>query len=324
MKYWKRVFQLMALLLAASFLLVACERPVPGSSDVADDTSVDTSGEVVDTQDDTTGVAAPETVEAATETPVAAETPEESTDTITPRVEEEAATPTEEVATEGEKATTEPETAEATAEADDTGTKTVDATTTAEATPEPTADTSDTKGDTAAAETAVSVPATHTVAPGENLYRIGLQYNISWATLAEYNNLGNANRLIVGQVLNIPGGTEATSEATPSPSTETTYTVQPGDNLFLIGLTYGVNWVQIAEANGLVNPNQILVGQVLKIPVDTPGPAPRFTHQVQAGETLFLIALRYGVLWPVIAEANDIASPYVIYEGQTLVIPGSQ
>lgn len=324
MKFKKRLFQLMALLLAATLLLAACERPVPGSSDVADDTSGDTSGGAAATQDETSGVAAPETVEEATEAPDAVETAEESSDTTTPRVEEEASPPTGEAATEGEKATPEPEAAEATAETGDAGGTAEEASTTEESTPETAADTSGAKEDSTAAETAASLPATHTVAPGETLYRIGLQYNISWSTLAEYNNLGNANQLIVGQVLNIPGGTEATVEATPSPATETTYTVQPGDNLFLISLTYGVSWVQIAEANGLVNPNQVLVGQVLKIPVDTPGPAPRFTHQVQAGETLFLIALRYGVLWPVIAEANDITSPYVIYEGQTLVIPGSQ
>jgi LysM repeat protein len=324
MKYWKRFFHLMALLLAASFLLAACERPVPGSSDVPDDTTADTSGETADTPDETADAAAPETVETATDTPATVETAEESSDTTTPRVDAEAPPPTEEAAGEESKPTAETETAEATAETGDAVGEEEDAAATVEAAPETSGETSDTKGDSAAAETVAAVPATHTVAPGENLYRIGLQYNISWATLAEYNNLGNANRLIVGQVLNIPGETAAEVEATPSPFTETTYAVQPGDNLFLIGLKYGINWIQIAEANGLVNPNQITVGQVLKIPVNAPGPAPQFTHQVKAGETLFLIALRYGVLWPVIAEANDIDSPYVIYEGQTLVIPGSQ
>ena len=99
--------------------------------------------------------------------------------------------------------------------------------------------------------------------------------------------------------------------------------VQPGDNLFRIGLKFGSSWVQIAEANGLVNPNLITVGDELKIPVDAPGPAPAFSHVVKQGETLFLISLQYGVAWPTIAEANGLTSPYVIYVGQTLEIPGS-
>jgi LysM repeat protein len=146
--------------------------------------------------------------------------------------------------------------------------------------------------------------------------------------------LTNANRITVGQVLALPatnapgtGGqpipTPGTGQQpTPSPQTETTYTVRPNDNLFRIGLAYGIGWVQIAEANGLISPSQIYVGQVLKIPVNRPGPMPEFTHQVRAGESLLRIALLYGIPWTTIAEANNLTSPYVIYPGQTLVIPG--
>ncbi|WP_420641572.1 LysM peptidoglycan-binding domain-containing protein [Candidatus Leptofilum sp.] len=171
-----------------------------------------------------------------------------------------------------------------------------------------------------------TIPATHTVAAGENLYRIGLKYGISWVAIANENNLANPNVLTVGQVLKLPGASEPDPGPTPTPSpqTETTYIVQPGDNLFRIGLKFGISWVQIAEANGLVNPNLIKAGDELKIPVDAPGPAPAFSHVVKQGETLFLISLQYGVAWPTIAEANDLTSPYVIYVGQTLEIPGSQ
>lgn len=173
-------------------------------------------------------------------------------------------------------------------------------------------------------QTTAPLPATHTVAAGENLYRIGLRYGISWATLAQYNGLTNANQIYVGQVLRIPGGGQpSTPVASPTPSGEVTHVVKAGENLFRIGLIYDVNWRLIAEANGIVNPNQIFVGQTLKIPTNAPpGPAPQFTHVVQPGETLFLISLRYGVSWPAIAQANNITSPYVIYVGQTLVIPG--
>lgn len=177
---------------------------------------------------------------------------------------------------------------------------------------------------TAAAATQATVPQTHTVAPGENLYRIGLRYGLSWAAIAQANGLTDANRITVGQVLTIPtGATPGTGgQPTPSPQTETTHTVRPGDNLFRIGLAYGVGWIQVAEANGLVSPGQIVVGQVLKIPVNRPGPMPEFTHQVRPGESLLRIALLYGIPWTTIAQANNLSSPYVIYPGQALVIPG--
>ncbi len=171
---------------------------------------------------------------------------------------------------------------------------------------------------------------THVVQPGENLFRIGLQYGVSWVTLAQYNGLTNPNGIVAGQTIKIPpaNGQPPTSVPSPTatampPGSITYYTVQPGDNLFRIGQKFGVSWVQIAEANGLVNPNQIVAGQTLKIPVNAPGPTPEFTHVVKFGETIFGIAAQYGVPWLAIAEANDIPSPYVIYAGQALIIPGS-
>jgi LysM repeat protein len=164
---------------------------------------------------------------------------------------------------------------------------------------------------------------THVVQPGENLFRIGLQYGISWVALAQYNNLTDPNDVRAGEVLRIPpSGVPLPTPTAPPTGGITFYVVQPGDNLYRIGQKFGVSWVQIAEANGLVNPNQIIVGQTLKIPVNAPGPTPQFTHVVKAGETIYRIAVQYGVPWLAIAQANNIQSPYVIYAGQTLIIPG--
>ncbi len=313
----KRLFLLAVLLLILSLALVACVRPVPGS-----DTSQETTTETDETTITDTTAGSGETADSATGTESGEETTagsEESTEGTTPRIDETAVTPE----AEGEDKTTEAETTEAPSS---TGDKTVE--TTEEGTKETEMSaTEETSEETSAETTTEATPSTHTVAAGENLYRIGLKYNVSWVTLAEFNNLDNANRIKVGQVLNIPSASAETPnntepEPTPSPLTETTYTVKAGDNLYRIGLAYGINWTQIAEANGLVNPNQILVGQVLKIPVDTPGPTPQFTHMVKSGETLLSISLQYGISWPAIAEANDISSPYVIFPGQSLIIPG--
>ena len=43
------------------------------------------------------------------------------------------------------------------------------------------------------------------------------------------------------------------------------YTVKPGDTMTRIGLETGQSWRDIARWNGLVNPNLIEVGQVLRV-----------------------------------------------------------
>ena len=172
---------------------------------------------------------------------------------------------------------------------------------------------------------ATDCPQDHVVQPGENLFRIGLQYGQSWVTLAQYNGITNPNNITVGQTIKIPceGTTPPPAQPTPPPDNVTYYTVQPGDNLFRISLKFGVSWVEIAEANGVVNPNQIYTGQVLKIPTSAPGPRPEFTHIVKLGETVYSISVQYGVPAAAIAEANNLEYPYVIYAGQTLIIPGN-
>ncbi|MBC7226994.1 MAG: LysM peptidoglycan-binding domain-containing protein [Thermoflexales bacterium] len=103
---------------------------------------------------------------------------------------------------------------------------------------------------------------THVVQPGEWLLQIARQYGVDWRELAAYNNIVNPNRLYPGQVLRIPGtGTQ------PPTGNEILYTVQPGDNLFRIALRYNLNYLYLASYNGIANPHQIRVGQVIRIPV---------------------------------------------------------
>jgi lipoprotein NlpD len=62
------------------------------------------------------------------------------------------------------------------------------------------------------------------------------------------------------------------------------YTVKPGDTLGSIGLATGQSWRDIARWNGLQNPNQLEVGQVLRLqPAD--GPAGAGTAVARAPST---------------------------------------
>ena len=55
------------------------------------------------------------------------------------------------------------------------------------------------------------------------------------------------------------------------------------------------------------------------VPAATPTPV---TYVVQSGDSLSVIAARYGVDVELLAQANGISDPNVIKVGQVLVIPG--
>jgi LysM repeat protein len=119
-----------------------------------------------------------------------------------------------------------------------------------------------------------------------------------------------------------------------------TYIVQPGDNLFRIAVNHNTTVEEMRAANPeLVGEAPILQpGQVLQIPncgaagsvtqsaPPTPASASGATtggtvYTVQAGDTLFSIARRFGVTVQAIVEANNLANPDSLSIGQQLVIP---
>lgn len=126
-------------------------------------------------------------------------------------------------------------------------------------------------------------------------------------------------------------------------SLPTTHSVSEGEHLWVIAERYfnsGYNWVDIAEANELTNPNVLLVGQELTIPDVEPRlatvepqvqQATAFGSAIEGGEYtvaegdhLWGIAVRAyqdGYRWVDIARANDLSNPNVIVPEQNLTIP---
>ena len=62
--------------------------------------------------------------------------------------------------------------------------------------------------------------------------------------------------------------------------------------------------------------------QTLTPPAVQPVSGP--VHTIASGESLYVIARKYGVKPDVIVKANDLASMDKIYIGQKLVIPGGK
>ncbi|HLA42061.1 MAG TPA: LysM peptidoglycan-binding domain-containing protein, partial [Aggregatilineales bacterium] len=124
---------------------------------------------------------------------------------------------------------------------------------------------------------------THVVQPGENLYRIGLQYGFTAEQLALANGIVNPSQVYAGQVLVLPlpigGGNEA-----PAPAE-----IQPAEIVTAPPVSVG-NEVPPAE---IVTAQPVSVGnEVLPAEVVTDPPA-NVTHVVQANEGLAAIARQY-------------------------------
>ena len=96
------------------------------------------------------------------------------------------------------------------------------------------------------------------------------------------------------------------------------YEVRPGDTLLGIALHHGVGVADLAQANGVDDPDRIAAGTVLVIPG-----AGATTYVVQPGDTLGGIAARHGVSVSALAQANGISNPDLIRVGQPLAVDGS-
>jgi LysM repeat protein len=138
---------------------------------------------------------------------------------------------------------------------------------------------------------------------------------------------------------------EATIAATDgdSPFVNTlTHTVQRGETVGRLAVLYGSTIEAIVEVNELNEDALIYVGQGLDIPVRVPAPATstptllpptevvevpetgdeveQTTYTVQAGDTLFRIAVRFNTTVATIAELNGIVNANLIRTGQVLVL----
>jgi len=106
-----------------------------------------------------------------------------------------------------------------------------------------------------------------------------------------------------------------------------TYTVKRGDTLGGIAVRLGVSLGGLVTANHLRDPNSIREGQVLTVPgpaAATPvPPQPAAVHRVAAGETLGLIARKYGTTIEALAAANGIGDVNRVREGAVLRVAGA-
>ncbi|WP_433959614.1 LysM peptidoglycan-binding domain-containing protein [Cytobacillus horneckiae] len=93
------------------------------------------------------------------------------------------------------------------------------------------------------------------------------------------------------------------------------HVVQPNQTVYGIAQAYGTTADDIIEANELPNPNQLVIGQTLVIPI-----IGRF-YWVQPGDTLYSIAQRFGLSAGELANINQLSPNRPLQVGLRLYIP---
>ena len=105
----------------------------------------------------------------------------------------------------------------------------------------------------------------YTIQAGDSFDSIAAQFGISAQDLISYNGLNPEGNLIPGTTLNIPTSAQSSTEQTTSTATNSTYTVQAGDNLTQIAVAYQTTPSEIMAINGISDASSIYPGQTLNV-----------------------------------------------------------
>ncbi len=118
----------------------------------------------------------------------------------------------------------------------------------------------------------------------------------------------------------------------PIQTPDVAYVVERGDSLSVIASRFNTSVGQLVSLNQLASSNRIQIGQRLLLPQDTSSPGainasaqPTPTdgvYSVRRGDTVSLIAARYGVAEQALLSVNGLQDPHRIYPGQQLSLPG--
>lgn len=142
---------------------------------------------------------------------------------------------------------------------------------------------------------------THVVRAGETISGIAQRHGIPQAQLIAANGLTDG-RVYVGQQLRL------VPVAGTAPTSATSYTVRAGDTLSSIAQRFGTTVRALQSANGLTDPNHVVVGSTLKVPAGGTGGGGAIVCPVQ-GAITFMNDWGFPRSGGRFHEGNDLFAP---------------
>ena len=173
------------------------------------------------------------------------------------------------------------------------------------------------------------------VQPGQTLSEIAARAGISTERLMQLNGIRDANKIVAGQRLTVPGGTQRGGGGNRGNGTTATpqggrVTIRQGETLSEISERYGVSVERLMQLNRISDPTRVVAGDslILRAPAPTRngggGPGRNggggTTVTVQPGDTLSEIADRYNISIERLIQLNRIQNPSQVIAGDKLVI----
>ena len=173
---------------------------------------------------------------------------------------------------------------------------------------------------------------------GDTFSVIARRYGVSINSLRAANpHIKNIQRLPVGQLIYIPGtsgwsiqrsvsSNPVTQPRSRSSSNTTTYTIRKNDTLGTVAEQFHTTVRTLQDLNDMGRRTTIYVGQKLVVPASNDGgrtvttESVRIVYVVQKNDTLYDIALKYGVDMQKIKELNQIKDHRKIMPGQKIII----
>ena len=171
----------------------------------------------------------------------------------------------------------------------------------------------------------------HSVKPGETLYSIARQYNITESELLFYNpdarNLKTGARLVLPKM-----AVKQTAVSSPAQSGGVDnyfeHIIESGETLWGITQKYNVSENELRALNPFLA-NGFPAGAVLKVPVkenksvkvEPVNDDAFIKHVVERGETLYGLSAIYGIKIPEIKKYNPVLETRNLLRGETVLIP---
>lgn len=102
----------------------------------------------------------------------------------------------------------------------------------------------------------------------------------------------------------------------------TVYTIKPGDSLYGLSRRFNISVERIIEANPGIEPTNLQLSQQICIPVTPTGPCPGgYLYTIKAGDTVYGISRRAGIVPQALLAANPGLDPYRLRIGQRICVP---
>jgi LysM repeat protein len=168
----------------------------------------------------------------------------------------------------------------------------------------------------------------YTVKAGETLSEIAVRYGTTVDRLMQLNSLRNPEDLWAGSRIQVPGAGSSSSTAARS-SGQANYTVKSGETLSELAERYNTSVQRLVQINNLNSPDDLWAGSRIQVPAPPKPPSQPAVnknaskHQVQPGDSLSLIAQRYGVSMQSLIAINSLSDPNRLEVGRTLTLRGS-